>query len=301
MQVDFRRNKPEEGSENQFYYHQDSLRGRGLRGRPRGVLRGEERGGPFGGLREAPCWGPVGGRKGYYREVAGYGHQYQAEQRNSSTQGNLAEDRSKRGPGRLYRERSRGGPWIGSAQGQGGDEAFIISHNGGWWPYVTHHGPVYLEDVERDRDTYRSNDNLGFDPYDFGEQKENEKTRQNRENQTRSKANRERGQGGMEPAHSMSSLQTNQSPRNQNHMRFEHNELVVCGLSVSTTDEGVLNFIEAISGEEVKEVSMLGKAKALVTMAQPISGKCNMAQWQFSLLMFISFVLCIKIMELVHN
>ena len=66
---------------------------------------------------------------------------------------------------------------------------------------------------------------------------------------------------------------THHGPGNENDTRFDHNKLVICGLSVSTTSEGVLNLIEAMSGEEVKEVSMLGKAKALVTMAQPITGK----------------------------
>ena len=54
---------------------------------------------------------------------------------------------------------------------------------------------------------------------------------------------------------------------------FEQNKLAVSGLNASTTEEGVLNFIGAMSGEEVEEVSMLGNGKALVTMVEPITGK----------------------------
>ena len=78
-----------------------------------------------------------------------------------------------------------------------------------------------------------------------------------------------RGYRGARPPKSMSSVQTNQGDEEP----FEHNKLAVSGLNASTTDEGVLNFIEAMSGEEVEEVSMLGNGKALITMAQPITGK----------------------------
>ena len=88
-------------------------------------------------------------------------------------------------------------------------------------------------------------------------------------------ANREQGRGGMRRAQSLSSVEVDGHPERteneEDESRFEQNKLVVRGLSASTTDDGVLNFIEAMSGEEVKEVTMLGKSKALVTMAEQIT------------------------------
>ena len=57
--------------------------------------------------------------------------------------------------------------------------------------------------------------------------------------------------------------------------RFERNKLVVCGLSESTTNDAVVNFIEAMSGEEVKEVVKLRNGNARVTMVDDITGKSN--------------------------
>ena len=56
--------------------------------------------------------------------------------------------------------------------------------------------------------------------------------------------------------------------------QFERNKLLVCGLSESTTEDGVVNFIEAMSGEEVKEVTLRNN-KALITMANDIAGKSS--------------------------
>ena len=53
--------------------------------------------------------------------------------------------------------------------------------------------------------------------------------------------------------------------------RLERNQLLVCGLSTSTTEDGVVNFIEMMSGEEVKEVTLRNN-KALITMASDIAG-----------------------------
>ena len=90
-------------------------------------------------------------------------------------------------------------------------------------------------------------------------------------------ANREQGRGGMRRAQSLSSVEVDRLPERrgneEDESRFERNKLVIRGLSASTTDEGVRNFIEAKSGEEVKEVAMLGKGKALVTMAEQITSK----------------------------
>ena len=52
------------------------------------------------------------------------------------------------------------------------------------------------------------------------------------------------------------------------------NQLLVCGLSASTTKECVLNFIKAKSSEDVKEVR-LRNGVALVTMINDITGKSN--------------------------
>jgi len=53
--------------------------------------------------------------------------------------------------------------------------------------------------------------------------------------------------------------------------RFERNQLLVCGLSGSTTEECVTNFIEVMSNEDVNKVT-LRNGKALVTMAKDITG-----------------------------
>ena len=81
----------------------------------------------------------------------------------------------------------------------------------------------------------------------------------------------------MRRAQSLSNVEGDRRPERreneEDESRFEQNKLVVRGLSASTTDDGVLNFIEAMSGEEVKEVTMLGKGKAVVTMAEQITSK----------------------------
>ena len=89
--------------------------------------------------------------------------------------------------------------------------------------------------------------------------------------------NRGRGRGGMTRAQSLSSLVVYQRlerrENEEDESRFDQNKLIVRGLSASTTHEGVLNLIEAKSGEKVKEVTMLGKGKAVVTMAEQITSK----------------------------
>ena len=92
-----------------------------------------------------------------------------------------------------------------------------------------------------------------------------------------SSSNRERGRGETRRTQSLSSVEVDGRPKRreneEDEFRFEQNKLVVRGLSGSTTDEGLLNFIEAKSGEEVKKVTMLGKGKALVTMVERITSK----------------------------
>ena len=88
--------------------------------------------------------------------------------------------------------------------------------------------------------------------------------------------NRGRGQLGLRRAQSLSSgMDVQDSHTNDNtggNAKFEPKKLLICGLSESTTQDGVLNFIEAMSGEEVETVEM-SKGKALVTMAEDITSK----------------------------
>lgn len=97
----------------------------------------------------------------------------------------------------------------------------------------------------------------------------------------RNSGNKGRGRGGMKRAQSLSSVTeigdqtTGQAGSNTNEQsQFERNKLLVCGLSESTTEDGVVNFIEAMSGEEVKEVTLRNN-KALITMATDIAGKSS--------------------------
>ena len=94
----------------------------------------------------------------------------------------------------------------------------------------------------------------------------------------RNSGSRGRGWGGMRRAQSLSSVtgsgdqNSGQAGSNEKEQsRFEGNQLLVCGLSGSTTEECVTNFIEVMSGEEVKKVT-LRNDKALVTMASDITG-----------------------------
>ena len=54
--------------------------------------------------------------------------------------------------------------------------------------------------------------------------------------------------------------------------RFQQNQLLVSGLSELTTKDCLVNFIKAMSGEEVEDV-MMRNGKALITMANDITGK----------------------------
>lgn len=88
-----------------------------------------------------------------------------------------------------------------------------------------------------------------------------------------------RGQRGMRRAQSLSSVESGDQSAGtganaKGQSRFQRNQLLVCGLSASTTEDGVVNFIEAMSGEDVKEV-MLRNDKALITMANDMAGESS--------------------------
>ena len=134
-------------------------------------------------------------------------------------------------------------------------------HNG------RHHGPVYLENLEKSGENLRPYGVLDFDNQIFSQDYESEQIRQPHNDKSAGRGRR--GYWDTRPPKSMSSVQTDQGDEKS----FEQNKLVVSGLNGSTTEERVLNFIEAISGEEVKEVSMLRNGKTLITMVQPLTGK----------------------------
>lgn len=133
---------------------------------------------------------------------------------------------------------------------------------------------MYLSDLANTNEIHRS-----YDEFDFRHFGRDDPTSRDQGNRGRPGAsgNRGRGQRGMTRAQSLSSVEVDRGgvtrENEEDESRFEKNKLLVCGLSGSTTDDGVLNFIEAMSGEEVKEVAMLGKGKALVTMAEHITSK----------------------------
>ena len=84
--------------------------------------------------------------------------------------------------------------------------------------------------------------------------------------------NRGLGQGGSGCAQSLSDVQSACHPEAIEQSQFQQNHLLVSGLSESTTEDCLVNFIEAISGGEVEDV-MMRNDKALITMANDITGK----------------------------
>ena len=86
-----------------------------------------------------------------------------------------------------------------------------------------------------------------------------------------------RGKRGIRLAQSLSSL-ANCGDQNAclaeaiKQSRFQHNQLLVSGLSALTTKDCLVNFIEAMSAGEVEDV-MMRNDKALITMASDITGK----------------------------
>ena len=84
--------------------------------------------------------------------------------------------------------------------------------------------------------------------------------------------NRRRGQGGLGRAQSLSDIQSACHSEAIEQSRFQQNQLLVSGLSASTTEDCLVNFIEAMSGGEVEDV-MMTNDKALITMTNDITGK----------------------------
>ena len=83
---------------------------------------------------------------------------------------------------------------------------------------------------------------------------------------------RERGQRGMRRAPSFSSFQSACHPEAIDQSRFPQNQLLVSGLSALTTEDCLVNFIQAMSGGEVEDI-MMRNDKALITMANDVTGK----------------------------
>lgn len=131
---------------------------------------------------------------------------------------------------------------------------------------------LYLLDLENNSET-----DISYYDVDLGhyEDVSNDRDEENSGRHGRP-GNRARSCEGMARAQNMFSVAGDQDAdmieSEADESRFEQYKLVVCGLSEMTTDEGLFNFIEAMSGTEVKEVSRLGKTKAIVTMADRIKG-----------------------------
>ena len=87
----------------------------------------------------------------------------------------------------------------------------------------------------------------------------------------RDSGSRGRGQRLMSPAQNLP-CQVGAGAIQQS--RFQQNQLLVGGLSALTTEDCLVNFIEAMSGGEVEDV-MLRDGKALITMSSDITGKLS--------------------------
>ena len=84
--------------------------------------------------------------------------------------------------------------------------------------------------------------------------------------------NRGRGQTGTRHPQNLSSSKNACHLEAIEQSRFQQNQLLVSGLSASTTEDCLMNFIEAMSGGEVEDI-MMRNDKALITMANDITGK----------------------------
>lgn len=220
------------------------------------------RGGPRGGPREGPRGGFVQGQRvgQEYGDYASHdwGYRGQGYRGRGNNFWKESDYQNQDGNQSQFNRRGRGQPSHGRGRGTEGSRG-------------RREGPVYLSELAQVSETYRSCDDLTDH---FGDDEPNERDQRNRGRPVRS--NRGRGQRGMRRAQSLSSVEVDQAAEargNEEESRFEQNKLLVCNLSGSTTDDGVMNFIEAMSGEEVKEVTMLGKGKALVTMTEDLKGK----------------------------
>ena len=246
MQMSVEKDEFEESNENEFY-QQEYFRGRGFRGRPWGAQTRLPNRGPRGGPYGVPRWVPR-----HQGNFNAYG--YPAQNKPNPNWG-------MRG---VYRGRPVMGTWFENAYQRGN-----FYRNRGRGYDGRHDGPVYLENLEESFENLGPYARLDFDNQTSTQHYESEQIRQHHNDQSAGRGRR--GYRGTRPPKSMSSVQTDQLEGDEE--PFEQHKLAVSGLNASTTDEGVLNFIEAMSGEEVEEVSMLGNGKALITMVQPITGK----------------------------
>ena len=297
-QPEWRRNSFDQNKEqmdgNQFCRYQDSRGRGGVRGRPRGGPgpRGGYRGGFAQNQRDKEEY-----RDGGFQEKwrfgcqgDGYTRQPQGGRGNWNSRGNppKIKPRPWRGPRGVPRGAPRGGPRGGFVHVHEEYREDMYQD----WDYRDQYDRGGEDNVQDDdefgfhRQRYQDDERLQFaqgerrrgqpshgcrggDDFNIRDQASRERPG--------SGANRERGRGGMRRAQSLSSMDDDPRPERreneEDQSRFDQKKLVVSGLSASTTDEGVLNFIEAMSGEEVKDVAMLGKGKALVTMAEQITSK----------------------------
>ena len=88
----------------------------------------------------------------------------------------------------------------------------------------------------------------------------------------RNGCNRGRGQRGTRNMQNLSGLKSSCHPEAIEQSRFQQNQLLVSGLSALTTEDCLVNFIEAMSGGEVEDI-MMRNDKAVITMANDIIGK----------------------------
>ena len=286
-------NKNEEQMDgNQFYRHQDSRGRGGFRGRPRGRPgpRGGYRGGFAQSQRDKPEYRDDGFQDNWRFGCQGDNYTRQPQGGRGNWNGRENPPKIKPKPWRGPSGVARGGPsrvprggfvheeyrddayqdWDDSDQyDRGGEDN---------WQGDDEFG-IRRQRYEDDKRLQFAEGRGGRGQPSHGYRGGDDFNRRNQANRERpgSGAYREQGRGGMRRAQSLSSVEVDRlAERRENEgdeSRFEQNKLVVRGLSASTTDDGVLNFIEAMSGEEVKEVTMLGKGKALVTMAEQITSK----------------------------
>ena len=230
------------------------------RGRPQRVTRGGPNTRPIGGF----VYGPDKYQYDLYQKIwdnkdQGYGGPVNNFAREDGLETRRQWDQNTRQPPFTHGE--RGEEQLNHGRGRGTRV-----------PPGRNKEPVYLKDLEKNSEKNRSCDD--FNVGHFVEDPSNDRLQENTRGRAR---NGGRGRGGMARAQSMSSLVVDRGAdmrkKDEGESRFDQYKLVVSGLSEMTTDEGVFNFIEAMSGTEVKEISKLGKRKALVTMADRIEGK----------------------------
>ena len=97
---------------------------------------------------------------------------------------------------------------------------------------------------------------------------------QGNQGKPRNSGNRGRGQRGTKHALNLSSLKNACHPEALEQSRCQQTQILVSGLSVLTTKDCLVNFIEAMSGGEVED-AMMRNDKALITMANDITGKSS--------------------------